>query len=115
MVTPDRRRVAVERLQARFGVSQRRACRVVGQHRSTQRRPKAPPMGPNSASGSICGTSLAAIPAWGGARPMWWLTARGWSPIPSAHGGSGVMKAYNGHRSARAKRRRLTDGTAARL
>ena len=43
MVTPDRRRVAVERLQERFGVSQRRACRVVGQHRSTQRRPKAPP------------------------------------------------------------------------
>ena len=43
MVTPDRRRVAVERLQARFGVSQRRACRVVGQHRSTQRRAKAPP------------------------------------------------------------------------
>jgi putative transposase len=26
-------------LQARFGVSQRRACRVAGQHRSTQRRP----------------------------------------------------------------------------
>ena len=43
MVTPDRRRIAVERLQARFGVSERRACRVVGQHRSTQRRPKAAP------------------------------------------------------------------------
>ena len=43
MVTPDRRRMAVERLQERFGVSERRACRVVGQHRSTQRRPKAPP------------------------------------------------------------------------
>jgi putative transposase len=26
-------------LQARFGVSQRRACRVAGQHRATQRRP----------------------------------------------------------------------------
>ena len=26
MVTPDRRRVAVERLQAGFGVSERRAC-----------------------------------------------------------------------------------------
>ena len=38
MVTPDRRRMAVERLQAEFGVSQRRACVVVGQHRSTQRR-----------------------------------------------------------------------------
>ena len=30
MVTPDRRRVAVERLQERFGVSERRACRVAG-------------------------------------------------------------------------------------
>ncbi len=43
MVTPDRRRIAVEHIQARFGVSERRACVVVGQHRSTQRRPKAAP------------------------------------------------------------------------
>lgn len=42
MVTPDRRRRAVVVLQERFGVSQRRACRVVGQHRSTQRRPARP-------------------------------------------------------------------------
>ena len=39
MVTPDRRRRAVTVLVERFGVSERRACRVVGQHRSTQRRP----------------------------------------------------------------------------
>ena len=30
------------RLQERFGVSERLACRVVGQHRSTQRKPAAP-------------------------------------------------------------------------
>jgi len=42
MVTPDRRRRAVVVLVERFGVSQRRACRVVGQHRSTQRRPVRP-------------------------------------------------------------------------
>lgn len=30
-------------LQERFGVSERRACRVVGQHRSTQRKPRRPP------------------------------------------------------------------------
>ena len=42
MVTPDRRRRAVEVLRERFGVSERRACRVVGQHRSTQRRPARP-------------------------------------------------------------------------
>ena len=37
-MTPDRRRAAVVGLVDRFGVSERRACRVVGQHRSTQRR-----------------------------------------------------------------------------
>ena len=42
MVTPDRRRRAVVVLVDRFGVSERRACRVVGQHRSTQRQPGRP-------------------------------------------------------------------------
>lgn len=42
MVTPDRRRRAVVVLCERFGVSERRACRVVGQHRSTQRRTPRP-------------------------------------------------------------------------
>jgi putative transposase len=42
MVTPERRRRAVVVLCDRFGVSERRACRVVGQHRSTQRRPCRP-------------------------------------------------------------------------
>lgn len=42
MVTPDRRRRAVLVLVERFGVSERRACPVVGQHRSTQRRPPRP-------------------------------------------------------------------------
>ena len=35
----DQRRQAVRLLQERFGVSQRRACRVLGQQRSTQRQP----------------------------------------------------------------------------
>jgi putative transposase len=38
-VSPDRRRRAVVVLRERFRVSERRACRVVGQHRSAQRRP----------------------------------------------------------------------------
>jgi putative transposase len=37
MVTPRRRRMAVVSLEERFGVSERKACRVVAQHRSTQR------------------------------------------------------------------------------
>jgi len=38
-LSPERRRRAVILLVALFGVSQRRACALVGQHRSTQRQP----------------------------------------------------------------------------
>ena len=37
LVSPARRRQAVAMLRDRLGVSERRACQVVGQHRSTQR------------------------------------------------------------------------------
>jgi putative transposase len=44
LLSPNRKRAAVTMLQDRFGVSERRACRVVGQHRSTQRlEPPTPP------------------------------------------------------------------------
>ena len=43
MVTPNRRRQAVAVLEDEFGVWERRACKVVGQHRSTQRHEPAPP------------------------------------------------------------------------
>ena len=36
-MSPPQRRRAVELLQERLGVSQRRACEIVGRHRSTQR------------------------------------------------------------------------------
>ena len=38
LVSPSRRRNCVERVRAVFGVSERCACKVLGQHRSTQRR-----------------------------------------------------------------------------
>ncbi|MCA1677743.1 MAG: IS3 family transposase [Actinobacteria bacterium] len=38
LVSPARRREAVAMVRDRLGVSERRACRYVGQHRSTQRR-----------------------------------------------------------------------------
>ena len=41
-MSPDRRRRAVQVLGERFGCSQRRACRLVGQSRSSQRRPPPP-------------------------------------------------------------------------
>ena len=43
MVSPARRRAAVQYLVRRHGISERRACALVGQHRSTQRyRPIVP-------------------------------------------------------------------------
>jgi putative transposase len=43
MVSPSRRRDAVSYLCRRHPVSERRACALVGQHRSTQRYAAAPP------------------------------------------------------------------------
>jgi len=43
MVSPARRRNAVSYLQRRHRVSERRACALVGQHRSTQRYRRRPP------------------------------------------------------------------------
>ena len=37
-MSPSRRRDAVRMLQDRLGLSERRACLIAGQHRSTQRR-----------------------------------------------------------------------------
>ncbi|HBN93097.1 MAG TPA: IS3 family transposase [Hyphomonas sp.] len=42
LLSPSRKRVAVDHVVEELGVSVRRACRVVGQHRSTQRREKTP-------------------------------------------------------------------------
>ena len=43
MVSPSRRRDAVKYLLGRHRVSERRACQLVGQHRSTQRYASQPP------------------------------------------------------------------------
>ena len=40
MISPDRRRQAVEQVQAVMDVPERRVCRVLGQSRSTQRYKK---------------------------------------------------------------------------
>ena len=42
LLTPDRRRSSVKLLRQRFGVSERRACAVTGQPRSTQRQVSKP-------------------------------------------------------------------------
>ncbi|WP_273239771.1 IS3 family transposase [Hyphomonas atlantica corrig.] len=38
VLSPSRRRAAVDHVVEKLGVSERRACRVIGQHRSTQRK-----------------------------------------------------------------------------
>jgi hypothetical protein len=43
MVSPGRRRACVEHVARHLGVSERRACAALGQHRSTQRKaPRVP-------------------------------------------------------------------------
>jgi hypothetical protein len=41
MVSPARRRACVEHVVREIGISERRACVVLGQHRSTQARRRA--------------------------------------------------------------------------
>ena len=43
LLSPARRRACVEHVIAEFGVPERRACQVLGQHRSTQRKPPSTP------------------------------------------------------------------------
>ncbi len=38
LLSPDRRRRCIDHLKERLGISERRACRTLGQHRSTQRQ-----------------------------------------------------------------------------
>lgn len=64
MVGPSARRVAACHLQEKFGVSERRSCVVLGQHRSVQRRPKIrcdTPLGLESALRRIASSE----PSWG--------------------------------------------------
>ena len=79
MVTPNRRREAVCELQDEFGVSQRRACATIGQHRSVQRyRPRPAP----SAEDQIRAWLRAFArrrPRWGWRRAAVGLRAEGWT------------------------------------
>jgi putative transposase len=77
-VSPARRRRAVEHLQRVFGVPERWACRLVGQHRSTQRHQ---PVQPDR--GRVVRAELRqfsrAHPRWGYRRAHAQLREAGWS------------------------------------
>jgi putative transposase len=77
LVSPERRRRAVTVLQQRFGVSQRRACRVVGQHRSTQRKPAASKADLEQVVRARLRAVAAAKPRWGWRKAYWVLRTDG--------------------------------------
>ena len=76
-MSPARRRQAVAMLRDRLGVSERRACRYVGQHRSTQRRE---PLvaGDDQALRAALRAFAAKRPRWGYRRAHHQLVQEGW-------------------------------------
>jgi putative transposase len=78
-LTPGRRRRAVVRLQERFGVSERRACRAAGQHRSTQRNPARPPRAVDERLAARLREIAREHPRWGWKTAHQILLREGWS------------------------------------
>jgi putative transposase len=77
-VSPARRRRAVEHLQQVLGVSQRWACQLVGQHRSTQRHQPIVPDRDRTLRGELRRLSRA-HPRWGYRRAHAVLLQQGWA------------------------------------
>ena len=78
MTSPDRRRQAVQRLQDRFGVSERRACKVLGQPRSTQRYEPVPPDDEEERLRAWLRAFSRRRPRWGWRRARVELRSQGW-------------------------------------
>lgn len=78
-MTPGRRRRAVGTLQERFGVSERRACRVAGQHRSTQRKQRLPPRAEDERLAGRLREIAGDHPRWGWKTAHTILLREGWS------------------------------------
>jgi transposase InsO family protein len=78
MVSPARRRAAVQYLVRRHGISERRACTLIGQHRSTQRYRALVPL-EEAALVRAMNARAAAHPRWG-YRAVWTLLRQeGWA------------------------------------
>ena len=78
LLTPDRRRRAVVALQEQFGVTERRACRVVGQPRSTQRLPAPVPTDDELALRAFLRDFSLRRPRWGWRRAAKAARSAGW-------------------------------------
>lgn len=77
-MSPARRRRAVEHLQRVFGVSQRWACQLVGQHRSPQRHQPVEPDRDRALREQL-GAFSRAHPRWGYRRAHAQLVGQGWT------------------------------------
>lgn len=113
-MTPGRRRRAVCRLQECFGVSERRACRVAGQHRSTQRKPACPPRPADERLAGRLRDIAREHPRWGWKTAHQILLREGWSinrkRTRRVWREEGLRRPVRTH-----KRRRLSTGQAQRL
>ncbi|MBV8944318.1 MAG: IS3 family transposase [Solirubrobacterales bacterium] len=76
-MSPSRRREAVGMLQDRLGLSERRACRYVGQHRSTQRHEVVAAEDDAAVRAELRGISRRR-PRWGYRRAHQLLLDQGW-------------------------------------
>lgn len=79
MVTPNQRRRVCGMLQERFGVSQRRACRLISQARSTQRLPAPAPDDFEERLRVWLRAFSKRRPRWGWRRAVTGLRAEGWT------------------------------------
>ena len=79
LVSPSRRRRAVLMLQDRLGLSERRACRYVGQPRSTQRHEPAARAGRRGVASGAAGVLARSGRGGGIAKPISICSMQGWS------------------------------------
>ena len=113
-MTPARRRRAVDTLQAHFGVSERRACRLAGQNRSTQRKAPRPPRVEDERLVSRLREIAGEHPRWGWKTAHQILRREGWSINRKRT--QRLWRQEGLRRPARTrKRRRVSVGQAARL
>lgn len=113
-MTPGRRRRAVGTLQERFGVSERRACRVAGQHRSKQRKQPRPPGREDERLAGRLREIAGDHPRWGWKTAHTILLREGWSINRKRT--RRIWRQEGLRRPVKTrKRRRLATGQAARL
>lgn len=115
MVSPDRRRIAVRMLMERFGASERLVCRVVGQHRSTQRRPRRAPDDAEVRLRRRLREIAREHPRWGWRKAHQVARREGLVVNPKRTRGLWRDERLQRPPQRRAKRRRLGDGSTARL